>query len=184
MPESRRIIVSSAVSFVAAAILLLTVVLPAEYGWDPLGTGEAMGLLGLAGDDVRPLRAQPQNWHSDEIRFQLLPFESVEYKYRLEEGAAMLYRWTADGELLFDMHSEPDGAATGYAETFNKANSQAEQGNYTAPFAGIHGWFWQNRGEEEVTVTLRTAGFYSSAIEFRDGHSFRYAFTSEGKMPE
>ena len=34
---------------VVAAIILVTAVLPAEYGLDPLGTGEALGLTPLAG---------------------------------------------------------------------------------------------------------------------------------------
>lgn len=35
-------------SIVAAAILLVTVVLPAEYGIDPLGTGKSLGLTAIA----------------------------------------------------------------------------------------------------------------------------------------
>jgi len=180
-PDASRIIKASLLSLLIASALLVTVVLPAEYGWDPLGSGSALGLMGLAEERSRPLITQENAWYSDEISFQLMPFESVEYKYRLKQGAALLYRWSADGELLFDMHSEPDGAAPGYAETFSKSSASAQQGNYVAPFAGIHGWFWQNRGQEEVTVTLSSAGFYPWALEFRDGNSFRYRFTDKGK---
>jgi hypothetical protein len=30
-----------------------------------------------------------------------------------------------------------------------------------AAFTGNHGWFWRNRGEADVTVTLQTGGAYS-----------------------
>ena len=172
----RRVLLASAGALLLAVLILVTTVLPSEYGWDPLGAGAAMGLLGLAGNGPPPLHSQEQDWRRDSIEFQLAPFEAVEYKYRLEQGAALLYRWEADGEVLFDMHSEPEGAAPGYAESFAKSRSQGDSGNYTAPFAGIHGWFWQNRGQSDITVKLKTVGFYPFALEMRDGHVYRYDF--------
>ena len=84
----------------------------------------------------------------------------------------MLYDWTATGEVLYELHGEPDGAAPGYAESFDRARAERGAGTYVAPFPGIHGWFWENRGEADATLTLRTAGFYSTAFEFRDGGRF------------
>ena len=40
-------------------------------------------------------------------------------------------------------------------------------GSLVAPFAGIHGWSWENAGEGDLTITLTTAGFYSDADEMR-----------------
>lgn len=45
-----RIWKSLAIAAVVAAILLLTVVLPAEYGVDPTGAGRALGLTAMQGD--------------------------------------------------------------------------------------------------------------------------------------
>ena len=36
-------------------------------------------------------------------------------------------------------------------------------GSYVAPFTGIHGWYWENPGTEELIITLSTAGFYRDA---------------------
>jgi len=173
MNPTRRLLLSCLGALLLACAILVTTVLPAEYGWDPLGTGAAMGLLGLAEDTASPLHAQKQGWREDRVEFQLAPFESVEYKYRMEQGSALLYEWRADGEVVFDMHSEPDGAAPGYAESFAKSRGAADQGNYTAPFAGLHGWFWQNRGRTTVTVRLRSAGFYDHALEMHEGGARR-----------
>ena len=54
-------------------------------------------------------------------------------------------------------------------------STTAEQGSYTAPFPGIHGWYWLNLSEEEpISVTLTTTGFYSYAMEFRADSRRRY----------
>jgi hypothetical protein len=53
-PSGKRIAISALVAFVVAAILLVTVVLPAEYGIDPTGIGRALGLTAL-GEPVRTI---------------------------------------------------------------------------------------------------------------------------------
>jgi hypothetical protein len=36
-----------------------------------------------------------------------------------------------------------------------------QEGDLEAAFTGNHGWFWRNRTDADVTVTLRTNGAYS-----------------------
>ena len=152
-----------------AAVILVTLVLPAEYGVDPLGTGEALGLLGLSRQPPSAVTHQERTFHVDDVGFELAPFESVEYKYRLAAGPSLTYSWTASGEANSDLHAEPDGAKPGFAESFARGRSVAENGTYVAPFPGIHGWFWENRGALPIRVELTTSGFYETATEFRDG---------------
>jgi hypothetical protein len=172
----KQIVVASLAAAAGAVVLLVAVVLPAEYGWDPLGTGKAMGLLGLSEGQQRALDQQATAWQSDVIEFPLQPFESVEYKYRLEQGASLLYAWQAEGDVFYEMHAEPDGAAPGYAETFAKTDAAADQGSYTAPYGGIHGWFWQNRGQQPVTIKLQADGYFSYSVRMADGHVYRRDF--------
>jgi hypothetical protein len=47
-PSKQQIVRATGVAFVIALIILLTAVLPAEYGIDPLHTGAAMGLMNLS----------------------------------------------------------------------------------------------------------------------------------------
>lgn len=173
-PSAARIIAASAAALALAALLLVTLILPAEYGWDPLGSGAALGLLDLAGSEDSPLRAQDAPWTRDEISFRLAPFEAVEYKYRMRAGAVLLFDWQAQGEVVYDLHAEPDGAAPGFARSFDRSRAAGAAGSYSAPFDGIHGWFWQNRGDREITLRLRSSGYFSAATEFRDGRSFHY----------
>jgi hypothetical protein len=173
----KTILTSMAAALAGAIVILLLFVLPAEVGVDPLGTGRLFGLTGLAEPPSRAatLTAQPETLRSDAVAFELAPFESVEYKYELAEGAVMAFSWSAPGPVYFDMHSEPEGAEPGFAETFETGTAESADGVYTAPFPGIHGWFWENRGTEPVTVALTTAGFYTGAIEFRNGGQERRA---------
>ena len=163
---------------IAASVLVLFV-LPAEYGLDPLGAGEKLGLTALSDQQQTALQSRPEALQQDSRRFVLAPFEAVEYKYRLEQGAAFLYQWRASGEVLYDMHSEPDGAAPGFAQSFAKSRDTKDSGTYVAPFSGIHGWFWQNRGKQEVTVELETKGFYPYAVQFSDGRDQRVEFSEK-----
>ncbi len=94
----RKLGIATGAALVGAGIVLVTLVLPAEYGIDPLGTGAALGLAALAEPGSSTLTSQDEAYSVNSVEFTLGPFESVEYKYRLEEGGSMLYSWEATGE--------------------------------------------------------------------------------------
>lgn len=168
--SSRRILGATLAALGAALVALVVFVLPAEYGIDPLGTGAAMGLLALAEPERDALEAASGPYLPDTVSFELQPFESVEYKYRLEEGESVVFGWRSTGEVVSELHAEPDGAPEGFAESFDKSRTAAHHGSYRAPFAGWHGWFWENRSARPVTVTLNAAGYFSAARTYRGGH--------------
>ena len=176
-PSTWTLVKAMAVALVVAAVILVTIVLPAEYGIDPLGTGAATGVINLSqaqpppivASASGPIRPQPADYKVDTRQFGLLPYGGyVEYKYQLEAGAAMLYTWKATGEVNFDFHTEPAGKPPSASDSFERGTASEGRGSYTAPYAGIHGWFWENAGETPVTVTVTTAGFYTAAKEFRE----------------
>ena len=162
----RKIALAAVVALLTATLLFVAAVLPAEYGIDPLGTGQLLGLLALA--QVPAITAESGEYRRDAAELQLAPSEWVEYTYRLEQGGSMLYSWQATGPLSYNFHSAPDGAPPGYAESFDAQESDRAHGSYTAPFTGVHGWYWENLGTDYVTITFSTAGFYSDAHEARD----------------
>lgn len=47
-PDRKRLLKATGVAFIAASLLVITVVLPAEYGVDPTGFGRALGFARLA----------------------------------------------------------------------------------------------------------------------------------------
>ena len=182
-----RIAFAAGAALLVAGLILVTAVLPAEYGVDPLGIGRRLGLTamsdvaksvdalaadrdGAGGGSRLAIAPRDRAYHEETVNFQLKPNEYVEYKYRLEKGEALLYSWKASGLVNLDIHAEPDGAPRGYAESYEKRDRVTQgAGTMTAPFSGIHGWYWQNRTNAEVTVTLASAGFYKLSHEFREG---------------
>jgi hypothetical protein len=93
----------------------------------------------------------------------------MEYKYRIEKGASMLYAWTSTDVMHWELHSEPEGAPRGYAEFFDTNEGRGSNGAYQAPFPGVHEWWWENMSDQEVTITLSSAGFYTESREYRRG---------------
>lgn len=170
-PSPRSILIATAVAFVVAMAVLFVAILPAEFGVDPLGTGDALGLTALSRTEA-PLEDQVEVYRDDFVEFELGPFQSVEYKYLMDLDAPMVFSWLADGELYYDMHAEPAGLGAEYAESFEQGNANQKMGSYHAPFAGIHGWFWENRTSRAIVLRLYTAGFYQTSTVFRDGGDF------------
>jgi len=182
----QRIALALGAAILVAGLILVMFILPAEFAVDPVGTGARLGLLplGEVGQQVDALNktaatatgqgaivaAQDQPFQQESVDFKLAPREGMEYKYRLDKGEALLYAWSATAPVNFEFHAEPDGAPAGYAQTYDKKSAQTQSsGTLTAPFPGIHGWYWENTTDKEVTVTLKSAGFYNLAHEFRNG---------------
>jgi hypothetical protein len=192
-PSLATLAKTTAIALVVAVVILVTIVLPAEYAIDPVGTGGWLGLTEIASPTVvpvdsaaskgaalapaekGPLGEYPAEFQFDVFEISLAPYEYVEYKYQLEKGATMLFSWTANAALVHDFHGErAGGAGEGPAEeSFDKQNRRQANGSLTAPFKGIHGWYWENPGADTITVRLTSAGYYTSAVEIRSDRSRR-----------
>jgi hypothetical protein len=181
--SGRKIVAATGAAFLVALLVLVVAVLPAEYGIDPLGIGNALGLTALA-DDTTAVARETGDYKVDAIEFVLGPYQFVEYKYRLAKDATMLFSWRATDTVVAELHSEPDGAAPGYAESFDKMEGTAGAGSFRAPFPGIHGWYWENRAMTELRISLTTAGFYTQATEFFDGDEIDHPLTQLRRSPD
>lgn len=182
-----RIGAAAGAALLVAGVLLVAFVLPAEFAVDPLGIGARLGLLdlGVTGQQVASLNAAAANgtgassvpilakgtgaFKQETVEFTVGPRGSLEYKYRLDKGQPLFYSWKATTTVNYEAHAEPDGAPRGYAQSYEKGAAASDSGTLTAPFAGIHGWYWENPTDAEATVTLTTAGFYTISHEFRAG---------------
>jgi hypothetical protein len=95
----------------------------------------------------------------DEVSYSLAPGEGIEVKLVMQEGQTARFEWTANGSVVnYDTHGDGNGQKVSY-EQGRGVPEQA--GELTAAFNGNHGWFWRNRTNAPVTVTLRTAGDYA-----------------------
>jgi hypothetical protein len=106
-------------------VVLVVAVLPAQYGVDPTGAGRALGLMELyeAGQAATalagaapivpaaegPVFRQLNDYRVDTREFTIPPRGGMEFKYRLDRGATMLYAWRATAFVDFDFHTDPAG---------------------------------------------------------------------------
>lgn len=110
------------------------------------------------GEAVAEAAPAAPGWR-DEVSYTLPPGEGIEVKLVMEEGQTARFEWTANGAVVnFDTHGDGSGQKVSY-EQGRAVPEQA--GELTAAFTGNHGWFWRNRTDAPVTVTLRTGGDYA-----------------------
>lgn len=163
VPSKRTLLEATGIAAGIALLVLVLFILPAEYGIDPTGFGDAIGINAMAapGDaSFSAHNAEDDAFRNDTVEVVIPPRMGLEYKFRLDQGSALVYSWNATGPLYFDFHGEPEGDTTGYFESYEVDTRDGGDGSFNAPFAGTHGWYWRNDGSEPVTVTLSTAGFY------------------------
>lgn len=209
LPTSRQLFRSTVIAMIVAALLLITTVLPGEYGIDPTGTGELLGLTDMgrvkmalaeevraekeivaamekgpavsdseveaaqdASTSEKDVNAQEQSESSpvsadasitkNEVSIILDPGQGAEIKLSMNKGALVSYLWQSDGPVNVDVHGDPVGAPKDFYHGYGKGKNIAKsEGTITAAFDGKHGWFWRNRSDKQVKLTLNTKGDYS-----------------------
>ena len=96
---------------------------------------------------------------TDTTVITLKPGEATEIKLKMAKDATVEYQWTvAGGVVNFDTHADNESIDYhGYGKGKGASN---DKGVLKAAFDGNHGWFWRNRDNVDVTVTLVTTGMY------------------------
>lgn len=188
-PSVKSLMKTLIATLVAAGVVLVLFVLPAEYEIDPTGVGSALGLVHMGEDDDHDdhddhgghgereghegLAISDDAMVADEPHKQetftiaIGPYEEIEYKIGMVEGSAVLFSWTLDnGTLYSDLHAEPyndlDHEPIRYSERDDVASGY---GAIRAPYSGFHGWYWRNDSDEPIEVTLEVTGFFTHAKE-------------------
>ncbi|MBX3630628.1 MAG: transmembrane anchor protein [Nitrosomonas sp.] len=194
IPSTSNLIKSTIVAIIIAGILLVTVVMPAEYGIDPTGIGEATGLKKMgeikvslakeaAADRTKDMaadtQAEPvkpevvvpvpepmQSTSNHEMQVTLAPDEGTEIKVTMTKGNKVRYSWQTDGEnASYDEHGDSKKLKINY-HSYSKGSKQKSKGVLEAAFDGDHGWFWRNRTSKPMTIILKTNGEYSDIKRF------------------
>ena len=107
-----------------------------------------------------PVAPKPGQWR-DTVKITIPPKKGLEYKFALDKDALLDYAWQTDGAALyFDFHGEPKGEKNGYFKSYQESAGSQSNGSLTAPFAGVHGWYWENDSDLPIVVTLSTKGAY------------------------
>lgn len=207
-PSSRRLLRSTAIAAVVAAVLLVTAVLPAEYGVDPTGIGRLLGLtqmgeikvalakeaaadaatdsaIGGSGDTTASAAtpaasgiatgtsltpsAPDSAMNARVTHITLRPTQGREIKLAMRKGARVNFSWSTDrGVVNYDTHGDPPNPPRGFYHGYGKGQGKpSDEGVLVAAFDGLHGWFWRNRTQDVLTVTLRVNGAYQALREIK-----------------
>ncbi len=179
MPTKRGLLMRLAIAAVVGALIVVCVVMPAEYRKDPTGFGRMTGLLEL----TTPVAAEPAPeetdapakpadeaisklydtpYKTDTVEIPIGPDGELEYKAVMKTGQTMIYSWSVNkGSVYYDFHGEP--ADPKQSKSYKEVQeTKSAHGVFTAPFDGKHGWFWLNLTGEKIVVTLKLAGYYES----------------------
>ncbi|PJJ06774.1 MULTISPECIES: hypothetical protein [Janthinobacterium] len=99
---------------------------------------------------------------SDEVKVTLASNQGTEVKMLMAKGARVEYSWTTDGGLVnHDTHGESTIVGTKGSHRYSKGvQVGSDKGELIAAFDGEHGWFWRNRGDKAVTITVKVSGQY------------------------
>ncbi len=182
LPTVAQLMKSTALTLFVATGLLVTTVLPAEYGIDPTGVGKVLGLTkmgeikeALHGEEGQAI-AQTINGsipeakttskmpvaaaRTDEMTVVLKPDQATEIKLSMKKGDVVQYRWQSTGPLNVDAHG--DAAGISYHGYGKDRQIGEKQGSIEAEFDGAHGWYWRNRTDSDVTLKITTDGQYTS----------------------
>ena len=100
----------------------------------------------------------------DQQVVELKPNQGAEVKMQMKKGQKVKYYWTANGgKVNYDTHGDPINAPKGFYHGYGKGRSIGDDsGTLIAEFDGKHGWFWRNRSDKTVTITLKTQGEYAN----------------------
>jgi hypothetical protein len=181
-PSAGRMLAITGGAFIAATLVVFGAILPAEFNWDPLGLGRMTGLSRLwaprevvfdTSASVVPLAREYQTgFRTDAIEIPLRAGgdstrgDELEYKVRMNKEATFVYEWSVSGipnpeEFYFDFHGHTLSAAKEMTvATYKQSTGTSANGALTAPFDGVHGWFFQNQSVGPVVVHVKISGFY------------------------
>ena len=127
--------------------------------------------LGSPPSVVKPIEADNQPAlkqlvvRNDTIEVIVAAGKGIEYKFSALKYGSVKYDWSTSNNAIvyIDFHGEvyqekpPEEV---FYESYTLAFSNNMAGTFTAPFEGKHGWYFRNKNEKDVTVTLHLQGQY------------------------
>ncbi len=119
--STQSLVKLSLVAFIFAVIVLITLILPAEYNIDPTGIGQKLGLTQLAPENNivdSAIQATNVKVNEDSITVLVPAGRGIEYKFSMRQYDKLTYKWQSDAPLYHDLHGEPEGDTTGYFESY------------------------------------------------------------------
>lgn len=192
LPSTARLIKSTIMAAVAALAILITIVLPAEYGVDLTRIGNVLGLTEMGEIKAQLAKEaaqdhqleQKSNGKSSFVNELLNGFissahaqsnkenwtETLSFTLSPGEGTEikLVMKKNAQAQFVWTVEGgkvnfDLHGDGIGKSISYEKGRGvEGDEGTINAAFAGNHGWFWRSRNREDVTVTLNVKGDFQA----------------------
>ncbi|MGB7300095.1 MAG: transmembrane anchor protein [Burkholderiaceae bacterium] len=192
LPSTARLIKSTILAAVAALAILITVVLPAEYGIDPTRIGNVLGLTEMgeiksqlakeaAQDHQMERKANDKSSFLNELLNLLLTSaiaqnsksawtETLSFNLSPGEGTEikLVMNENAEAQFLWSVEGgkvnfDLHGDGSDKSISYKKGRGvDGDEGTLKAAFTGNHGWFWRSRNRQDITVTLHVRGDFQA----------------------
>tara|TARA_R110000744_G_scaffold380561_1_gene502602 strand:- start:36301 stop:36924 length:624 start_codon:yes stop_codon:yes gene_type:complete len=194
LPTNQRLFRSTIIAVVSAVVILVTIVLPSEYGIDPTGIGSLTGLKRMGeiktslaeeikADQQNPIEtagtvipAQTEDKANKPVLEQINPATRTDtMKVTLAPNKSTEIKLTMSKDVSVEFSWSSDSGAAFYDlhgdskdinyHIYEKGTETSKQGTLVAAFDGNHGWYWKNRSASPITITLTTTGDYQEIKE-------------------
>ncbi len=107
------------------------------------------------------------SYKSGTYEIPIYAYEALEFQVAILENDSINYEWSVDMEnpalldVEFHGHTDRIGEEPALLMYYKLHNDGKGSGTLNAPFSGIHGWYLNNRSEEDIVITLNLSGFYT-----------------------
>ena len=191
LPTTTQLIRSTIIAGLSALTILLTVILPAEYGIDPTGIGRGLGLTEMgeikkqlaeeaeADRQLETSQGQQSNLWPNFLGLFISTAHAADAEswrdtatFTLKPGDTAEWKLTmergqnAEYQMLVEggrVNFDLHGHGSGKSITYEKGRgSTGSKGAFSAEFDGEHGWFWRNRDKVDVIVTIKVRGEHAA----------------------
>lgn len=169
--SSRKLGRSAALAAAVSAALFVMAVLPAEFGSDPTGLGQVLGLkrmgeikrelTAISSDSSTPAdhRISVTPTGGTRISLVLEPYRGREVKAWMSKGATMHFDWSSNGDAVeYEFHGDTTEAGVLAVTSYEKGVRTKQSGSLIAGFEGRHGWYWHNLKSKPLIITLTVEG--------------------------
>ncbi|MFK7780484.1 MAG: hypothetical protein QM490_05120 [Candidatus Gracilibacteria bacterium] len=185
--SKKKIIKNVKYTGIGALIILITIVLPAEYNVDITGFGKFTGLNKLAPnyqelqetidtsetdlieedieimkpDNTNDISVKSYEYNTLEKIITLPPKANKEIKFKMYKDSEMTFSWESSETVYFDQHGEPttsEGKKFLPYKTVKDGKQKQDNGIIIAEFTGTHGWYWRNLSNKSATIKLSLSG--------------------------
>lgn len=120
------------------------------------------------------LQLQDTPFMTETFLLEIEDLGEIEHKFILPEHSTLVYSWKVlnpKGDGVYqEFHGHPSSVdAVNYPDGFEQAYSKGEgtgqNGAFTAPFPGYHGWYFMNLENGPIQIELNVSGYYTEHKE-------------------